>query len=347
MNSDGVAVVNGLSVNPGGGAGEFELAGDDLLGEVALADEVRDDVDFVRVDHVESLAHGRFFFPKAAMNLGEEASFSDFVGVVEVRSGGIRVLGGAMTHDEKRGARLGWEIHGRRVVSLAPSASGSVNGGVTFEKLLVWHDGQARTGPENMAIDEALYRMGSELPILRIYRWEEGWGSLGYFQSLAEAREVLGSEVSLVRRWTGGGVVDHRGDETYTVIVPPGEALFRDRRKESYCEIHGTVSLCLADQGVETFLSGDDAVTESVSCFEKPVTSDLLKDHGAKVAGAGQKRGREGILHQGSVRAEGVRLENLGKFLAHAVEEVEVIEGIGHEKLIERYAAEEWLNKKQ
>jgi len=80
-----------------------------------------------------------------------------------------------------------------------------------FEVLRVWKDSVARSGPENMAVDEWLTSQTAEGPILRIYDWDGDWVSLGYFQSLAEAQRLFGNEVSYVRRWTGGGIVDPKG----------------------------------------------------------------------------------------------------------------------------------------
>ena len=38
-----------------------------------------------------------------------------------------------------------------------------------FDSLQVWSDKEARTGPENMAVDEWLLESVGEFPILRIY----------------------------------------------------------------------------------------------------------------------------------------------------------------------------------
>ena len=77
-----------------------------------------------------------------------------------------------------------------------------------FENLQLWLDPVARPGPEAMAVDEWL--LGEvQVPLLRIYRWQGEWGSLGYFGSLSEAQKNFPG-LQWVRRWTGGGTVDHR-----------------------------------------------------------------------------------------------------------------------------------------
>ena len=113
MNSNGIAVVNAFAVNPGGGPGEFEFAGDDFLGEIAFADEVGNDIDFLGVDQVESFAHGRFFLPEAAVDFTKNLPISDFAGVVEVGRRGVRVLGGAVSDDEQSRIWLWRKVHAR------------------------------------------------------------------------------------------------------------------------------------------------------------------------------------------------------------------------------------------
>lgn len=84
MDAHGIAVVNGLSVDAGGGAGELEFARDDFLGEISLADEVGNDVNFLGVDHVKSFPHRGLFLPKAAMDFAKNVALADFAGVVKV-----------------------------------------------------------------------------------------------------------------------------------------------------------------------------------------------------------------------------------------------------------------------
>ncbi|YCM45091.1 hypothetical protein V2O64_03535 [Verrucomicrobiaceae bacterium 227] len=212
-----------------------------------------------------------------------------------------------------------------------------------FETLKVWRDSVARSGPENMAVDEWLFRHAGAAPVLRFYDWLGDWGSLGYFQSLAEARAVFGEGPNYVRRWTGGGIVDHRTDSTYTLVIPRSESLAGSRGGESYCAIHKAVAACLQQEGQACDLAPEDSKNDSNACFEKPVQWDLLSAEGQKLAGAGQRRGREGILHQGSVTAPMTVLEGLGDYLSENCEEVEFAEMAGLDDLVARYEQSDWL----
>jgi lipoate-protein ligase A len=168
-----------------------------------------------------------------------------------------------------------------------------------FEKLQLWVDAVARRGPESMAVDEWLLET-ADCPVLRVYGWAGEWASLGYFGKIAEAREAFPG-VELVRRWTGGGIVDHRADWTYTLVVPKGEHFATTRGGASYGWIHGVLCEVLRLEGLACEVSAGEGETGAARCFENPVGHDLVRPDGGKLAGAGQRRSRAGLLHQGAV----------------------------------------------
>jgi lipoate-protein ligase A len=98
-------------------------------------------------------------------------------------------------------------------------------------------------------------------------------------------------------------MVDHRADWTYTVVAPHGEPLAGCRGAESYRRIHTALAETLVSEGVVARVSGGEGETGAALCFENPVHHDLLGADGRKLAGAGQRRSRSGLLHQGSVAA--------------------------------------------
>ena len=51
-------------------------------------------------------------------------------------------------------------------------------------------------------------------------------------------------------------------------------------------------------------------------CFQQPVRYDLVDELGNKLAGAGQRRGKQGLLHQGSVQAVTDQITQRGMALA-------------------------------
>src|SRR5689334_9170111 len=72
---------------------------------------------------------------------------------------------------------------------------------------------EVRSGPANMALDEALLDAVDAEPssaVLRTYGWSEPTLSLGYFQAIAEAEaDPRWRDVPIVRRPSGGGALWH------------------------------------------------------------------------------------------------------------------------------------------
>lgn len=147
----------------------------------------------------------------------------------------------------------------------------------------------------NMAVDEALLRE-VQSPVLRLYGWNVPAVSLGYFQPAALVPEGR----SFIRRYTGGGLVDHAQDVTYTVVLPRAHDWMRLSAPESYERIHLGVQAALAAVGIVSELTPCASAAESEACFQKPVRFDIVAAE-AKLSGAAQRRTREGLLHQGSI----------------------------------------------
>jgi lipoate-protein ligase A len=170
---------------------------------------------------------------------------------------------------------------------------------VLFPKLVEIMDPEPHPGPLNMAIDEALLRQAMQ-PTLRVYRWSEPSVSCGYFSKLGVVEEVAAGR-PVVRRWTGGGIVEHGDDLTYTLVVPRGDPFFRHSAAESYRLIHERIARLLADAGVSAEVLPSESGAGSSACFVRPVQYDVVVNT-VKIAGAAQRRTRWGLLHQGSIQ---------------------------------------------
>lgn len=166
----------------------------------------------------------------------------------------------------------------------------------------LWLDG-TRSPAMNMAIDEQLLKEThqSARPILRIYQWDCPAVSIGFVQAYAAAPR---QGYTIVRRPTGGGVVFHDCDLTYTVVIPAGHRIYTLDRVESYREIHNAVQTAFASLGLNTMLTSTEIPKHVdrafMQCFATPTRYDVVAD-GKKFAGSAQRRTREGILHQGSI----------------------------------------------
>lgn len=181
-----------------------------------------------------------------------------------------------------------------------------------FPSLGLWADPVPRDGPEQMACDEILLKSAA-LPVLRIFRWSRPWISTGYFVSMDEAR-ALRPDLPVCRRWTGGGIVVHEGDFTFSLSVPKTEQLASLRPSESYRRIHAALVEALKEAGCPAELAGAAAKTPA-ECFAAPVEHDVLA-RGSKIAGGAQRRSRLGLLHQGSVQTGKPLAREFGTVLA-------------------------------
>jgi len=154
----------------------------------------------------------------------------------------------------------------------------------------------------NMALDETLLAVVASLgqPVLRFYGWLEPAASFGYFQRIAEV-EAATPLRPLVRRPTGGGVVPHDADWTYSLVFPPQHSWHRLRAEASYLRAHSWLQGAFALMGIETQLAPCCRKELPGQCFSGHEKSDLLW-MGRKIAGAAQRRNREGLLIQGSVQ---------------------------------------------
>jgi lipoate-protein ligase A len=177
----------------------------------------------------------------------------------------------------------------------------------------------------NMALDEALLEATPRLgqPVLRFYGWTEPAASFGYFQKYAEVERATLLR-PLVRRPTGGGVVPHDADWTYSLAFPTGHEWYSLRAEGSYWRVHEWIQAAFAQLNVPTELAPqacssrhkealseirlDQSLLTSAAtmalpgrCFVGHEKFDLLW-HGKKIAGAAQRRTHAGLLIQGSIQ---------------------------------------------
>lgn len=153
----------------------------------------------------------------------------------------------------------------------------------------------AASPARNMAVDESLLRH-LQFPVLRLYSWDQPCVSIGYFQKATTA-----ADRPFVRRYTGGGLVEHGRDLTYTLLLPPTHPLTTCGTLASYRKIHAALALALQQSGIPSALATAQPLADDPACFLKPVPADLLSPTGQKLAGAAQRRTKQGCLHQGSI----------------------------------------------
>ncbi len=201
----------------------------------------------------------------------------------------------------------------------------------------------------NMAIDEVLLHSGLRRPLLRVYSWKNPSISFGYFEK-ADPILKIHPGMELVRRWTGGGIVPHLEDLTYSLLVPIGDPFLKGKPVDSYSAVHQVVARVLKQHGANAVAATSSAPKISHACFENPVQHDLVSD-GRKIAGAAQRRSRDGLLHQGSIQGIAVA-KGFGQQLASAMGDAVLERALTEaeidaaERLVaEKYGTESWLRR--
>jgi lipoate-protein ligase A len=160
----------------------------------------------------------------------------------------------------------------------------------------------------NMALDEALLETVSQLgkPVLRFYGWTEPAATFGYFQKFSEVGRATLLR-PLIRRPTGGGIVPHDADWTYSAVFPPNHEWYSLSAIESYRRVHEWIQSAFAKLKVATELASCCKKSAPGECFAGYEKFDLLW-HGKKIAGAAQRRNKCGLLIQGSVQSPPISL---------------------------------------
>jgi lipoyl(octanoyl) transferase len=216
-----------------------------------------------------------------------------------------------------------------------------------FEKLRLIREESPRLAAENMAIDETLF-LTAAYPVLRSYRWVRPSVSFGYFTPWNEVVLRFAGR-DLVRRWTGGGIVEHGQDFTYSLICPGSESL--PRTIEFYRLVHLAISNILQKNGCPVQMIPLSEPVPSPACFEKAVQFDL-KLRGEKIAGAAIRRNRSGLLLQGSIQRlevpdqfEVLLAGALGEHVDSSVVSELMIEQAAH-LAKEKYGAAEWNRRR-
>jgi lipoate-protein ligase A len=168
----------------------------------------------------------------------------------------------------------------------------------------------------NMAADEALLEFASQIsqPVLRFYGWNEPAATFGYFQKISEVESATLLR-PLIRRPTGGGIVPHAADWTYSFAVPPSHEWHSLKAETSYRRIHEWIQLAFTELKVETELAPCCRKTLPGQCFAGHEKFDLLW-RGKKIAGAAQRRNKSGLLIQGSIQPPPIALKRAGFELA-------------------------------
>lgn len=167
-------------------------------------------------------------------------------------------------------------------------------------------------GPTNMAIDEALlssFDPNGSLPVLRLYGWTPAALSLGRFQNAEQVLDLdrcHAAGVPVVRRITGGGVIYHAAELTYSLVCAPHHLPPAASIKESF-RILTSFLLSLyrqlgldASYAVDRLPPGTLFGERTPFCFAGKESYDILIS-GRKIGGNAQRRLKNAVFQHGSI----------------------------------------------
>jgi lipoate---protein ligase len=166
---------------------------------------------------------------------------------------------------------------------------------------------------------EAIMRLDDKLlteldpngvPILHLYDWDGPSATFGHFIDprkhidLEKARKY---PLALARRPTGGGIVFHIWDLAFSFLMPSGHSAFSLNTLQNYRFVNGIVlevmrSFFSLQEEVELIPQEGELLSPDCQnfCMAKSTQYDVIYK-GMKIAGAAQRKRKQGYLHQGTL----------------------------------------------
>jgi len=162
-----------------------------------------------------------------------------------------------------------------------------------------------------MAIDEALlrsYALTASGPVLRVYSWKPYGLSLGYSQDVRrdlDIEECRSRAMPFVRRITGGGMLMHANELTYSLVCSGSDLGIPRRVASSYKAICSFLITFYNRLGLDAKFACDAVPGErlgrpSTLCMASKEKYDIVAG-GRKLGGNAQKRSKDLIFQHGSI----------------------------------------------
>ncbi|MCK5834714.1 MAG: lipoate--protein ligase family protein [Lentisphaeria bacterium] len=168
------------------------------------------------------------------------------------------------------------------------------------EEHWVLFEDQSYNAAENMAIDALIFDHFKS-PVLRFYNWNKDAISIGVSQRYEKTKR---EGFELVRRQTGGGIVDHSNSFTYTIVFPANHEMVKKETLISYQKINEAVKNAIVAMDFTVDLTdveiAKDIPRDAMPCAAHPTKYDIVQNS-SKISGCAQRRTQSGILHQGYI----------------------------------------------
>ncbi len=157
----------------------------------------------------------------------------------------------------------------------------------------------------NMAVDEMLLNEfdNSDMPVLRLYEWKDSL-SFGRFSSIKKSVDldlIDARNISYSRRMSGGGILVHGGDISYSLIVPK-KNLKDTNVRESYRYLCSFLINFYKKLSLDATFAQDAnlKISKSNICMASNEPYDITVDS-KKIGGNAQRYTKNMILQHGSI----------------------------------------------
>ncbi len=164
----------------------------------------------------------------------------------------------------------------------------------------------------NMAVDEAIflsYCQKNSLPTLRLYGWQLKAFSLGYAQKAEKELDIdkcRKEKIDFVRRITGGGIIFHHQELTYSLACSQEDIGIGFSIPESFRILCGFLLAAYKKLNLKACYARENKLynerfdVPSSFCFASRARYDILIN-AKKIGGNAQRRYRNFIFQHGSV----------------------------------------------
>lgn len=168
----------------------------------------------------------------------------------------------------------------------------------------------AASAAYNMSLDKRILEryLDDHLPVLRLYRWQSPSFTYGVSQLPEDGLDLtacLSDGVEVVKRMTGGGVLFHHDEITYSLVCDKRDIGEPPEVFVSYRQICGFLIAFYRSLGLEAgfALEAADFASHCVPhalCSASHEKYDIVI-HGRKIGGNAQKRKRRVVFQHGSI----------------------------------------------
>jgi len=202
-------------------------------------------------------------------------------------------------------------------------------------------------GSWNMAVDDYLFQSLGKEPTtyLRFYQWERPTISIGYSQNatrIVDLGKCRAMGIDVVRRMTGGKLVLHHQEVTYSICSSDSE-LFTSKLMDSYRLISEALMRGLEKMGIKCSLAASTPSSYArglLPCFSHPAQNEIEID-GKKIIGSAQKRTGDKFIQHGSIPLK--KGEGLLKFISKLNREAFRMNMTSLSDILEREVDFDWV----